>query len=299
MRLSICVITMNRAMQLKEALESCLACELPEKTEFIVIDNASADNTEEIVQDVLGNCGYPYYYERLSENIGAGAGRNYYFSKARGVSIYGMDDDAVIDFQTNPDFFIKAIDIMDRYTMIGSLATQVFDTAWNCNRQHISGAKFADGIFMCKMFCGGSHFLRKSFFTQPPYFANRYGYEELPPSLTVLDRGGINVFCPNLVAIHKPKIYKWDRLTEEGQHIYTADVAAPYAIRKMMYPNVFKPLLWCAVQVRFFKSLRKFPDARSRLRKEIKSICELYPIEDKLKCVTVLKLIKLFGFAAF
>ena len=44
MDLSICVVTMNRANQLKEALESCLACELPIKTEFVIIDNASCDN---------------------------------------------------------------------------------------------------------------------------------------------------------------------------------------------------------------------------------------------------------------
>ena len=49
-KLSIGVVTMNRAAQLKEALESCLACQLPAKTEFIIIDNASTDNTEEIVK---------------------------------------------------------------------------------------------------------------------------------------------------------------------------------------------------------------------------------------------------------
>ena len=49
--LSVCVITMNRAEQLKEALESCVACKLPEKTEFVVLDNASTDDTELKVEE--------------------------------------------------------------------------------------------------------------------------------------------------------------------------------------------------------------------------------------------------------
>lgn len=73
MKLSICVITMNRAAQLKEALESCLACELPNETEFIVIDNASVDDTEQTVRNVLKDCGFPYYYEKMAENFGVAA----------------------------------------------------------------------------------------------------------------------------------------------------------------------------------------------------------------------------------
>ena len=48
--LSIVVITMNRREQLLEALESCLYSKLPEKTEFIIIDNHSTDNTGEVVE---------------------------------------------------------------------------------------------------------------------------------------------------------------------------------------------------------------------------------------------------------
>ena len=50
MDLSIAVITWNRSKQLIEALESCLVCELPKETEFIIIDNASTDDTEQVVK---------------------------------------------------------------------------------------------------------------------------------------------------------------------------------------------------------------------------------------------------------
>ena len=174
--LSICVVTMNRANQLREALESCLACELPEKTEFVVIDNASADHTQEVVHEVLSNSGYAFYYEKMSENLGCGGGRNYAYTIAHGKYIYVLDDDAVIPHD-NSDFFKRAIDLLDNNEKIVSLTTQIYDTAWGCNRLEENGVEYKDGMYFCKMFCGGSHFIRTSFFTAPPYMSNIYGYE--------------------------------------------------------------------------------------------------------------------------
>ena len=68
-KLSICLVTMNRALQLKEAIESCLACDLPDKTEFVIIDNASTDGTETVIANFFQENPYDYYYEKLSNNI--------------------------------------------------------------------------------------------------------------------------------------------------------------------------------------------------------------------------------------
>ena len=87
--LSICVVTRNRAEQLKDALESCLACQLPETTEFVVIDNASTDATAEVVQNILGRSGYAWIYEKNAVNLGAGRGRAQYFNMASGHYVYG------------------------------------------------------------------------------------------------------------------------------------------------------------------------------------------------------------------
>ena len=51
MKLSIAVVTMNRSIQLIEALDSCLTCNLPNDTEFVIIDNASTDDTEQKVKE--------------------------------------------------------------------------------------------------------------------------------------------------------------------------------------------------------------------------------------------------------
>jgi glycosyltransferase involved in cell wall biosynthesis len=298
-KLSICVVTMNRAIQLREALESCLACELPKQTEFIIIDNASTDETEDVVRKVLDNCSYSYYYEKLAENIGAGGGRNLYFLKAQGKYVYGMDDDAIIDYSKNSDFFIRAVEIMDANPTIVSLATQIYDKAWGCNRQSISGKEVIPGIYKCKMFSGGSHFLSKDFFKEPPYLSNKYGYEELPPSLRAYDAGKINAFFPDLLAIHQPIVDKWDYSKKDNYDLIINECAIPYAIKRIMYPNICGPILWLAFQIRCKKYLPNTEDAKSKAKKIVNDTIMNYRMTYKIKLSTIVQLYKDFGPSIF
>ena len=297
--LTISVITMNRSRQLTEALQSCLACSLPERTEFVIIDNASTDDTEQAVRQLMDGCGYSYYYEKLPENLGVGGGRNYAFSKSKGQYVYVLDDDAVIDTQKNPDFFIRAVVFMESNPKIVTLTTQIYDIVWQADRVEKCGPEIVTGLFACKMFCGGSHFLRKSFFESLPYLPNKYGYEEIPPSLRVMDAGCFNVFCPGLLVIHKPAVNKWNWADEKNQALLINGIAAPYALMKMMYPVICRPLLWAATQIRIYRNLRKISNYRSRYRQEVKEICTQYKIADKIKLKTVIRMVKLFKLSAF
>lgn len=74
MKLTIGLVTMNREQQVAEAIKSCLNSHLPSETEFVVIDNASTDNTETVVKAILDSSGYPYIYHKTVSNIGAGGG---------------------------------------------------------------------------------------------------------------------------------------------------------------------------------------------------------------------------------
>lgn len=298
-KLSICVVTMNRAQQLKEALESCLACVLPEKTEFVVIDNASTDNTEQVVKQLLMDSGIVFYYEKLRYNLGVGGGRNYAFSKARGTYMYILDDDAIIDTKNNCDFFITAVKLLDADERVVSLTTQIYDTAWGRNRIEHCGQKLADGTSRCKMFCGGSHFLRKGFFRDDPYLSNKYGYEELPPSLIIIDAGMKNVFCPDLRVIHKPKINKWDKKSTQNHALLIRECAIPYAIKKRMYPMFFIPILWMAFQLRVCKHLHDIPEGRHKCTVEVDKIYQEHSELKRIKNTTVLKMVYYFGFSVF
>ena len=299
MKLSICVITMNRATQLKEALESCLSCDLPKETEFVIIDNASTDNTEEIVRFVLGDSGYFYYYERLSENLGVGGGRNYAYEKARGEYAYMLDDDAVIDFENQPDFFLRAIEYLEENKNIVTLTTQIYDTAWEKDRCNISGLQINDSLYKCLMFCGGSHFLRKSFYTDVPYLPNKYGYEEIPPSLLAINEGKLNAFCPDLLIIHKPAINKWDWNDEKNHALLIKGIAIPYAIKSMMYPRLALPILKLATKRRIKKHMQNVKDADVKVKDAIRRFCEEYPIKEKISLSTVCRMFRDFRLSIF
>lgn len=299
MKLSICVITMNRAKQLKEALESCLACELPKETEFVVVDNASTDNTEQAVCEALNNCGYHYYYEKLAENLGVGGGRNYAYQKACGKYVYMLDDDAVIDSEDKVGFFVKAIEILDSYPDIVTLTTQIYDTAWKKNRVTVDGPKISNGLYKKPMFCGGSHFIRKSFYASSPYLPNKYGYEEIPPSLMAMNSRKINAFCPELSIIHKPSVNKWNYDDNRNHDLLVKDVALPYAIRKMMYPKFFLPVLKLANIKRRKKHLKNIQNSRKRMKDIIKTFCDEYPINEKIKFSTVCRMFNDFKLSIF
>lgn len=298
MILSIAVVTMNRAEQLKEALNSCLACKLPKETEFIIIDNASSDNTNEVVKTVLDNSGFSYYYEKMAENLGVGAGRNYAFEKASGEYFYSLDDDAVIS-ENNKNFFLDAIETFNNNPDIITLTTQIYDEAWGKNRVEKGGKKVSDNCHKCLVFCGGSHFLRKAFFSDVPYIANKYGYEELLPSFKVYDSGKINVFCDNLLVVHKPKVNKWDYTDEKNHELLAKDCSLPYAIKKMMYPRLFRLILFFGYKVRCKKYLSKIKGGKRRANQIVKETVKNYHVDYKMRGKSVIKMYKEFGKSVF
>lgn len=210
-----------------------------------------------------------------------------------------MDDDAIIDSDTNPNFFIRAVELMDDYPQIATLATQIFDEAWNENRQRISGKEVFPGIYKCRMFCGGSHFLRKNIFQSPPYLSNKYGYEELPPSLMVYDMKYINAFCPDLLAIHQPDINKWDYTDKRNLGQLIMECSLPYVIKRKMYPSIFYPVLWAANEYRCHKYLPKESSTKKMVREQVKWADQSYKIEYTLKFVTVLRMVRDFGLTTF
>jgi len=298
MKLTIGVVTMNRAMQLKEALTSCLLCILPKETEFIVIDNASADNTAKVVEETLGTCGYSYVYKRKEKNVGVGRGRNLCFQLAKGCYVYNLDDDAIVDYLHNPNFFMNAIQIMDKNAGIVTLTTQIYDTTWKSNRVTEKGPMIKEGIYKCKMFCGGSHFLRKDFFKYPPYFPNQYGYEELPPSLIAADAGKLNVFCPELLVIHKPAVNKWDYANVQNQELLIKGCAIPYAIKRMMYPKITLPVLFIAYQRRCAKYL-KHTAQKKQANRVVQETISNYAIEYRVKMKSIIQMYRDFGLSIF
>lgn len=87
---SVIIPTCNRAMLLREAIESVLAVERSGfELEIVVIDDGSTDETPHVV------AAFPVTYLQTAGREGASAARNYGLRAARGEFIAFLDDDDV------------------------------------------------------------------------------------------------------------------------------------------------------------------------------------------------------------
>lgn len=86
---SIIMPTYNRANLIKKSIDSLLK-QTYENIEIIVVDDASTDNTEEIIKKIADK---RVIYYKLPKNAGACYARNYGIKKARGNYITFQDSD--------------------------------------------------------------------------------------------------------------------------------------------------------------------------------------------------------------
>ncbi len=297
MKLSIALITWNRQCQLIEALLSCVNSEIPIDTQFVIIDNASTDNTEEAVKEFFQKYKYEFIYEKMTENLGVGRGRNYAYSKTTGDYVYFMDDDAYIDTNCR-HFFKRAIDVFDRNPRIATLTTQIYDLLWKSNRITTFGPMLEDDIRHCNMICGGSHFLSRAFFKDMnPYFPNQYGYEEILPSIRVVDAGYFNAFVESLLVIHNPLVNKWDYSIKTNQNLLIKGIAIPRAMKSKYYPVITIPFVYIAYLIRSIKYLSK--EQRRQARAVIKQVSKNYDFGERISLRAIFRMYKNFGFSIF
>jgi glycosyltransferase involved in cell wall biosynthesis len=96
---SIAIPTHNRARTLRETLDSVRALSIPEHVGFecVVIDNASTDETAEVVQSAA-NATTAFPVRRVLESrLGSSFARNRAVDETRGDFILFLDDDAIAD----------------------------------------------------------------------------------------------------------------------------------------------------------------------------------------------------------
>lgn len=297
--LSVCVITMNRAEQLKEALESCVACKLPEKTEFVVLDNASTDDTELKVEEFKNaHPDIPFRCFFSEKNLGVGGGRSFVFDKADGEILYFLDDDAVISPDSYETFFVENVRYMKENPSVASVTTQIYDELKGYSRTELMSNKIFAGKRKAFFYLGGSHFLRKSCFDSPLYFDIQYGSEEYAPSIKAIDKGFVHVFDESSTIIHKPKVNKWVDNSDTMRKIQIRCAATVYATKLVLYPAVFKPILFLGYKTRCKKYLTAYPGAQKESDDMVAEIVKNNR-EPKVKIKTVIGMFKDFGMTVF
>jgi glycosyltransferase involved in cell wall biosynthesis len=88
---SVYITTYNRADKLQRAIKSVIT-QTYKNIEIIVVDDASSDNTEAIMENLI-KIYSQLKYIKLSKNCGANYARNIAIKKANGYFITGLDDD--------------------------------------------------------------------------------------------------------------------------------------------------------------------------------------------------------------
>ncbi|EJZ22035.1 glycosyltransferase [Rhizobium sp. Pop5] len=95
-KLSICIPTYNREAYLRNALEHCKTYNFSFPYEIVISDNASTDNTTQLVEEFIAK-GLPIHYHRRAVNGGSGPNLACAFHHAVGeYSIYLADDDFLV-----------------------------------------------------------------------------------------------------------------------------------------------------------------------------------------------------------
>lgn len=95
--ISVIMPTFNRSDTVRQALESLIKQKFPiENYEIIVINDGSTDNTEEIVNSIIGTCPCKIKYFKQS-NMGPAAARNVGVLNSEGKYVIFTGDDCIAD----------------------------------------------------------------------------------------------------------------------------------------------------------------------------------------------------------
>lgn len=295
-KLTIAFITMNRAQQLQNAIESCVKAKLPDKTQFVIVDNGSTDNTEQTIEELKSNIQYDLVYCKESVNHGVGGGRNICFDISKGEYIYFFDDDAEIPEDCADKFFVETIEYLDKNKNVALLTTNIEDEVFG--ERHIFTAKdlTVDGKKCAYSFHGGTTFARKNAFSAPMFLNIMYGNEEIAVSMTAFDKKCYVAYDPDIYIIHKPQVDKWH--SADTMRLNIQGISNIFAIKKMLYPFVFLPILCLAYHMR----LKKHGIVNKNLKLEFKQKRKQFKKENKLKKIKILSVInayRQFGMTVF
>ena len=295
-KLTIAVITMNRSAQLQQALQSCVESVLPEKTQFVIVDNASTDDTPQVLARLQESFPYDIVCDRQTENRGVGGGRSICFDLAKGEYVYFLDDDAVISQSSRQNFFVKSLQYLDENPTAVTLTTFIYDKVFGKRSAIVSKKETVGGLKTVFTFHGGSVFIRKSAFSSPLFLNIMYGKEEVSLSMDAMDRGLHNVYMPDISIDHMPMVDKWHTQNQDALNMCGAGNL--YAIRKLQYPWVFLPLLYAAYRLRIHRYRLQDKSLIKTYRKKNREFCKTHSLR-KIKIKTVLKSFREFGATTF
>lgn len=148
-KISVCIPTYGRAEVLPKVIGSVLAQTFKD-FEIFISDDASPDNTEEIVKEFSDT---RIRYHRNKKNLGVRDNWNFTVKNANGEYVFKLDDDDYI----HPCFLEKTISLLKKHHNIGSVYTG-FYYAKNYNGEWIE--EVVDNTFLKGEYMKGIDYVR-------------------------------------------------------------------------------------------------------------------------------------------
>lgn len=240
MKLSIAVITNNRKKELLRALLSCKNninyLINSSDIEYVIVDNASNDNTEEFIKSNVDIDNLIYKYSTV--NLGVAGGRNLAFGLCSGEYVFFLDDDAVL---SSENFFDSIILFMDKHPKIVAASPNIQEPLTHTNLNSKSKCEEKQ-LNLILSFCGCAHILRRDFYSNKILYPNnlKFGSEELYASLQAYACDKLIVEYDDVKVEHYPSVInRCDGDERKFNFIFNQ-----YLIKKFLYPKQVMCLTW-------------------------------------------------------
>ncbi|WP_158860503.1 glycosyltransferase [Lunatibacter salilacus] len=123
LKISVCVITFNHEKYIRQAIENILMQKGNFKVELIIADDASTDQTSEIIQNILKNkpCKHLIRYFRHSNNLGMSKNFFWALKKCSGKYIAFCEGD---DYWTDVYKLQKQVDFLEKNRLYSLIFTR-------------------------------------------------------------------------------------------------------------------------------------------------------------------------------
>lgn len=282
-RLSIIIVTYNRANEVVRAINSCLR-NIISDSEIIIWDNGSDESNKRTVELACNSSGFPIRYYYSKENLGPGGGKNAAWKVSCGEYVYIMDDDAVIE---SKNFFEELVIYMDENEHVGASYVNIYEPSTNWTYK-CELKQNQNGLIHTLSFVGGGHIIRKSAFPQENLYPTKFmfGSEEFYASLLLWNAGYEIHEVNRLTVLHLPTATNRMLGKERDKMI----LVSSYIVKKMLYPVYILPVVTLLFRVRIKKNNIKYSECKKLIEENINN-----GVQERLLGRTIWKLMKKFG----
>ena len=278
MDLSVIIVSYDSRFFLELCLRSLKASLINIKSEIIVVDNNSNDDTIDMIESSF----FEVILIRNKFNVGFSSANNLAAKKAKGKNICFLNPDTVVP----EDFFRKIIDFKKSTNNVGIVACKMIDGQgiflpeskrnlpntsmvikkfFGLKNNYYSNKQSEDAIGQVDVLCGAIMFMERKVFEETGGFDEKYFMfgEDIDLSYKILKKGLKNYYYGDASIIH----YKGESTSKNSKYYKSFYGAMGIYYRKYISKNIFSNILSFLILelIIFFKSFTITSKLRSRI----------------------------------